>query len=365
VAHRAGAKGGAVTALLEELKALIALEGPISVERYMALCLGHPQHGYYMTRDPLGQAGDFTTAPEISQMFGELVGLFMAQCWLDLRSPAPVQLVECGPGRGTLMADALRATRIVPGFREAVQVALVETSPVLKAQQRRLLGNAGVPLTWSDSLDHVAAAEPMLLIANEFLDALPIRQYIRQGARWHERLVGLDGNRLAFGLSADAEGAIRQEAPDGSVLEVAVAAIGFIRDIAARLKATGGVALFIDYGHVRSGFGDTLQAMRGHAFVDPLASPGEADLTAHVDFDALAKVARAAGIAVHGPVEQGQFLKALGLEARAAQLAKGDAAEGVRAAERRLTEMTRTGMGQLFKVMALTAAGHPVPPGFA
>jgi NADH dehydrogenase [ubiquinone] 1 alpha subcomplex assembly factor 7 len=352
-----------VSALLKDLKALIALEGPISVERYMALCLGHPQHGYYMTRDPLGTAGDFTTAPEISQMFGELIGLFTAQCWLDLGSPSPVCLVECGPGRGTLMADAVRATKIVPGFHEALDVALVETSPVLKAMQMRLLAGAGVPMVWCGSLDDAPQGSPMLLIANEFLDALPLRQYVRQDGRWHERLVGLGVHGLAFGLSAKPEDLIAQAAPEGAVLEVAVAAIGFIRKVATRLKSNGGVALFIDYGHARSGFSDTLQAVRGHAFVDPLSSPGEADLTTHVDFEALAKAGRAAGLAVHGPVEQGPFLKALGLEARAAQLAKGAAADHVHAAERRLSEMTRTGMGKLFKVMAFTVPEQPTPPG--
>ncbi len=352
----------------DELRRLITLEGPISVERYMTLALGHPQHGYYMTRDPLGAAGDFTTAPEISQMFGELIGLWAAQCWLDLGQPGPVRLVECGPGRGTMMADALRAAKAAPGFLEALQVELVETSPVLKAAQMLKLGGCGTPVAWCSRIDEIREGAPLIIIGNEFLDALPIRQYMRQNGQWHERLVGLAGDALAMGLSPDPEPAITQQGPEGAVIEVAIAAQAFIRSLATRLKADGGVALFLDYGHTKSGFGDTLQAMHRHAFVDPLASPGESDLTAHVDFDALGKAARDAGLAVHGPMEQGTFLQALGLEARTEQLIShartAEQKDAIRTAERRLTDTSRTGMGRLFKVIAFAAPGQPAPPGF-
>jgi SAM-dependent MidA family methyltransferase len=357
-----------VSALLADIRQIIALEGPITVERYMALCLGHPRHGYYMTRDPLGVNGDFVTAPEISQMFGELIGLFVAQCWIDLGSPSALRLVECGPGRGTLMLDALRAMAVVPGLRKAITVDMIEMSPVLADIQRRRLDGAGVPIHWRTKLADVPDKdEPLIILGNEFLDALPIRQYIRRKGQWHERLVGLDGARLIFGLSPTPEPAIRQIAPEGAVLEICLPAHGIVAELAPRLRRHGGVALFLDYGHAQSGFGETLQALRSHTFVDPLATPGDADVTAHVDFEALARSARGAGLVVHGPIGQGAFLQALGLEARAGQLIQGaptpQRAEEVRAAERRLTEMTRTGMGSLFKAIAFTAPGQPTPPG--
>jgi NADH dehydrogenase [ubiquinone] 1 alpha subcomplex assembly factor 7 len=352
----------------DDIRRLVALEGPISVERYMAMALGHPQHGYYMTRDPLGAAGDFTTAPEISQMFGELIGLWAAQCWLDLGQPAPVRIVECGPGRGTMMADALRAAKAAPGFLESLHVELIETSPVLKAAQMLKLAGCGTPVAWRSRINEISEGAPLIIVGNEFLDALPIRQYMRQNGQWHERLVGLAGDALAMGLSPDPEPAITQQGPEAAVIEVAIAAQSFVHDLAIRLKVDGGVALFVDYGHTRSGFGDTLQALRSHVFVDPLASPGESDLTAHVDFDALGKAARDAGLTVHGPMEQGAFLQALGLEARTEQLISHarthEQMEGIRTAERRLTDTSRTGMGRLFKVIAFAAPGQPVPPGF-
>lgn len=354
--------------LVTELRRIIALDGPISVERYMALALGHPQLGYYMTRDPLGASGDFTTAPEISQIFGELLGLWAAQCWLDLGRPARVRLVECGPGRGTMMADALRAAKVVPGFLETLQIELVESSPVLRAAQMRHLGGCGTPITWRGSIDEIAPGAPLILIGNEFLDALPIRQYMRQKGHWHERLVGLANDALAMGLSPQAEPAITQHGPEGAVLEVAIAAHGLVQTLAKRLKADGGIAVFLDYGHARSGFGDTLQAMRNHAFVDPLSYPGESDLTAHVDFEAIARTARLIGLDVYGPLEQGPFLQSLGLEARAEQLIRQarspEQEQATRTAERRLSDMSRTGMGNLFKVIAFGAPGQPSPPGF-
>ena len=288
-----------MTALRREIAELIAGEGPISVERYMALALSHPRHGYYRSRDPFGAQGDFVTAPEISQMFGELIGLWAADCWARMGEPARFAFVELGPGRGTLMADALRAARIVPRFLEAAQVHLVETSEILRARQRDTLAQAGtmaaMPVTWHEGFAEIPEG-PLILIANEFFDALPIRQYMRAGERWRERLIGLDGNgALAFGLSAKTETALRLDAPEGAIFEMCPDGLALTREIAARLVTNGGAALLIDYGHLRQGFGDTLQAVRRHAFVDPLLAPGEADLTAHVDFAALGRVARDCG----------------------------------------------------------------------
>ncbi len=267
------------------------------------------------------------------------------------------------------MADALRAAKVAPGFREALEVALIETSPVLKQAQERTLAGCGVPVSWRRSLGELPEeGGPVLVIGNEFLDALPVRQYVRANGAWHERLIGLDGERLVFGLAAAPETALRMDAPEGALYEAGIAAQGFMAELAGRLRRAGGVALFLDYGPAKPGFGDTLQAMKAHSFVDPLASPGEADLTAHVDFNALCVVARRAGLAVHGPVEQGPFLQALGLEARADQLIRSagtpEQAERIREAERRLTEPTRTGMGKLFKAVAFAAPGQPPPPGF-
>ncbi len=342
-----------MSALKDEIIAIIRSEGPISVARYMELALGHPTHGYYTTRDPLGAAGDFTTAPEISQMFGELIGLWLAQAWLEMGSPARVILAEAGPGRGTLMADALRAARAVPGFRAAVEVRLVETSPALRAAQARMLEDASPH--WHDRLSDLPVDAPLLLVANEFLDALPIRQFERRAGCWCERLVGLRDGALTFGLAPEPERGLTRDAPEGAIVEVSPAALAAVAEIAARVTRQGGAALLMDYGH-SGGFGDTLQAMRAHAFADPLDAPGEADLTAHVDFAAMAAAARRAGAQVDGPTEQGPFLLSLGLAERAERLMAAAPARALEiAAQRdRLTDMTPTGMGRLFKVLTLT-----------
>ncbi|WP_349370623.1 SAM-dependent methyltransferase [Salinarimonas sp.] len=357
-----------MTELEREIRTMIAAEGPIPVSRYMALCLGHPRLGYYMTRDPIGMAGDFVTAPEISQMFGELVGLWAAQTWMDLGSPSPFALVELGPGRGTLMADALRAARVAPGFLDAAQVHLVETSPILREKQRATL--AGVPdgrIAWHAGLEAVPDL-PLIALANEFFDALPVRQLVRDRGAWRERLVGLDADdRLAFGLSPDADPSIPYDAPEGQVLEIAAAGIPVMRALAGRIVAAGGAALAIDYGHARTGFADTLQAVRRHAFADPLEDPGEADVTAHVDFAQLAAAAREAGALVHGPVTQGAFLEALGIEARARALAaraSAKQAEEIGGALQRLAGEGEDDMGVLFKAMAVTHPGLTASPGF-
>jgi NADH dehydrogenase [ubiquinone] 1 alpha subcomplex assembly factor 7 len=352
-----------VNALLQELRALIAQEGPISVERWMALCLGHPVHGYYRKRDPLGAAGDFVTAPEISQMFGELIGLWAVEVWSHMGRPDPCHLVELGPGRGTLMRDALRAAAVLPEARAAFRVHLVETSPALREAQARAL--TGADPVWHDDLSGLPHG-PAIVIANEFLDALPIRQYVRAGGGWRERLVGLSAQGdLVFGLSPEPERGIAADAQDGAVLEAPLAAASVVGALARRMASQGGAALLVDYGHVVSGVGDTLQAVRRHAYADPLADPGEADLTVHVDFARMAQAARAAGAAVHGPATQGDFLRALGIEARAAALARRARPEQARDIDTALARLTDggEGMGDLFKVLALSHPGISALPG--
>jgi SAM-dependent MidA family methyltransferase len=343
----------------------IAATGPISIADYMAECLLHPAHGYYATRDPLGAAGDFTTAPEISQMFGECLGLCLVQAWMDQGAPSPVVLAELGPGRGTLMADLLRAARVVPAFGTAAGVHLVEASPVLRARQAQAL--AGHDPVWHDTIATLPEA-PLFLIANEFFDALPIRQFQRDAAGWRERQVALDAEgRLAFALSAPTPLAaldhrLGDTAP-GDVVELCPAAQPVTAEIGRRIAARGGAALIVDYGGWRSR-GDTLQAVRGHAFDDPLAHPGEADLTAHVDFEALA---RAAVPAAHSAlVPQGVLLDRLGIAHRAERLARtlsGGALAAHQAALRRLTHPEE--MGRVFQSLALFPAGGPVPPAYA
>ncbi|WP_332697330.1 class I SAM-dependent methyltransferase [Bosea sp. (in: a-proteobacteria)] len=357
-----------MTPLAQELARLIRDEGPLSVSRYMALCLGHPRHGYYMKQDPFGAAGDFTTAPEISQVFGELIGLWAATVWRMMGEPAALRLVELGPGRGTLMQDVLRAARIVRGFREALSVHLVETSPVLRARQAETLGAAGVTPVWHDRVED-ALEGPAIVLANEFLDALPLDQFVLTPEGWRERLVGLNGEgQLAFGLSAEPAGEIARATPPGAVLEQPLAALETVATVARHVAARGGAALFIDYGSMRSGFGDTLQAMRRHGFVDALAEPGDADLTVHVDFARMAQAARAAGAAVHGPATQRDFLLALGLEQRTAALSRRatpEQAQTLAEGANRLVETgSATAMGELFKVLALAEPGLPLLPGF-
>jgi NADH dehydrogenase [ubiquinone] 1 alpha subcomplex assembly factor 7 len=347
--------------------AMIEAEGPLTIDRYMGLCLGHARYGYYMRQDPFGRAGDFTTAPEVSQMFGELIGVWCAAAWQAMGAPAPVRLVELGPGRGSLMADLLRAARVVPGFPEAVDVALVETSPVLRLTQQETLSRAGAAIAWHSRLDEVPPG-PMLLVANEFFDALGIKQFVRTDTGWHERLVGVDeSHKLTFGLAPDPLPPTRlpdwaQAAAPGDMVEISPARHAAARAVGARLAAAGGAALIVDYGHVRSAPGDTLQAVRAHRFHDVLETPGESDLTSHVDFAALTGALEGAGAAVHGPLTQGAFLSAMGL-AKRAEVLKRHAEPKVRmdidAAMTRLAEVSQ--MGHLFKVIAATHPDLPPP----
>ncbi|MCT8161998.1 class I SAM-dependent methyltransferase [Pseudoruegeria sp. SHC-113] len=353
-----------MSALKQILIDRIRAGGPISLADYMAECLMHPEHGYYSTRDPFGAGGDFTTAPEISQMFGELCGLSLAQAWLDQGAPSPFLLVELGPGRGTLMADLLRATKGVPGFHAAMRLHLVEASPVLRGAQRTAL--EGFDVQWHESLADVPLG-PIFLIANEFFDALPLRQFERAAEGWSERLVGLsEDGTLSFGLSRPApiavlDGRLEDTRP-GDLVEVSSAGRAIAGEIAERIARAGGAALIVDYGDWRS-LGDTLQALRGHAPTDPLTAPGQADLTAHVDFETLAQAA--AGKAdISRLTPQGIFLERLGLTARAQALAKGLAGEALTAhvaAHRRLAHPDE--MGRLFKVLAMVPQGALMPPG--
>ncbi|WP_207477748.1 class I SAM-dependent methyltransferase [Arenibaculum pallidiluteum] len=356
--------------LAEHLARRIEAEGPLTLAAWMAECLGNERWGYYRTRDPLGARGDFTTAPEISQVFGELLGLWAADCWARMGAPSAVRVVELGPGRGTLMQDFLRAARVLPAFRAAIDLHLVETSPVLRARQAEALAGAGA--TWHDSLDTVPDG-PVIAIANEFFDALPIHQIERTPAGWAERRVDLAENggfRLALDPRPTALAATLPPAlaalPPGAVVELCPAAAAIARDLGQRLARWGGAALAIDYGHARPGAGETLQAMRRHAFAPVLEAPGEADLTAHVDFGALAAAARAGGAESWGPVPQGDLLRVLGAAERGRRLAASAApaqAEAIRTALARLIDADQ--MGTLFKALALTAPGFGPPAGFA
>ena len=336
----------------------IMMYGPMDIGRYMALALGHPKYGYYMTRDPFGAAGDFTTAPEISQMFGELIGAWAADLWLRMGRPARFTLAEAGPGRGTLMADALRATQAVPGFHQAMRIELVETSPLLRqAQAEALQGHDPV---WHEDVSALDGGDgPLILIANELLDALPIRQFQWQDGGWAERCVQWDGKRFALALRPGVETRPPAGLPrpaDGDIFELSDARMRFVTRVNDALIARNGAALFIDYGHAKTSFGDTLQAMRDHQFSSPFDAPGEADITSHVDFEQAVRNCRCR---IHGPVEQGAFLKRLGIDARAAALAAKD--DQVMRALDRLTDANQ--MGSLFKVLALSH-GCDAPAGF-
>ena len=358
--------------LEEEIRRRIEVAGPMPVAQFMSLCLTHSEHGYYMTRDPFGAAGDFVTAPDISQMFGELIGLWAAATWRVMGSPANVRLVELGPGRGTLMQDALRAAKVLPDFRSALVVHMVEISPVLEAVQRRGFVTTDVPMSWHQSLSDVPEG-PLIVVANEFVDALPVHQAVMCADGWHERVVkiGEDGE-LHFSIDRDPTPLFDQFLPDnlrrvriGEIFEWRTDQMAL--ELARRIVRSNGVALLIDYGHAQSAIGDTLQAVGGHGFADPLQTPGEVDLTAHVDFQAIARAAESMRARVHGPVEQGEFLRRLGIEQRAAALRAGaprEQALAIHSALLRLTGDEETGMGRMIKAMALSAPTLGPLPGF-
>jgi len=356
--------------LFDIIKGEIETTGPIPVARYMELALSHPEHGYYMKQDPLGADGDFTTAPEISQMFGEIVGLWAAVVWQAMGQPDPLNLVELGPGRGTLMVDALRAAHALPDFDDAARLWLVETSPALSAKQKQSLVPTMMMPAWRDRFEDVGPG-PVVVIANEFFDALPTHQYERTDDGWRERQVDLneEGDGLAFVVSealADSSvipADLRHATPPGGIFEHQPAAGAVMHQIAARVVEHGGAALIFDYGHGEHGIGETVQAVKNHNFVDVLKDPGDADLTTHVNFEHLIETARAAGADVFGPVPQGAFLERLGLRQRADMLMMNATAEQmteIDAAYNRLTQADQ--MGSLFKVIAVTAPGFGVPP---
>ncbi|MEM7651591.1 MAG: SAM-dependent methyltransferase [Pseudomonadota bacterium] len=359
------------TSLEAVLRRRIAQDGPISIAQFMAAALYDPANGYYTTRDSVGGQGDFTTAPEISQIFGELIGLWAAATWQSLGSPERIRLVELGPGRGTLMSDALRAARVLPGFLHAVDLHLVEISPHLREIQRDVLEGSAVEPHWFDAVSALPETDnvPTLYIANEFFDALPIRQMQKTQAGWRERLVDVStDDSLHFVVSEreDAATALMSMAgmtteamEENSIVEFCPAGQALIADIAGQIARGGGAALILDYGYAPSGPGDTLQALRSGKPSFPLIAPGEADLTAHVDFAALARTAEAEGLTAHGPSTQSAFLCRLGIEARLEALCqRADAAaqERLRSGVARLIEPDQ--MGTLFKVLALTPEGQ-------
>ncbi|MEM7442094.1 MAG: SAM-dependent methyltransferase [Pseudomonadota bacterium] len=353
-----------MTDLLALLRRRIRVTGPLTLAEYMAEALGHPTHGYYTTRDPLGRAGDFTTAPEISQMFGELLGLWCADAWLRLGRPDPVLWIELGPGRGTLMKDAWRATGQVPGFHRAVRLFLLETSPTLCEVQGQALAHCEP--VWIERMADLPDG-PVLAIANEFFDALPIRQFQQTDRGWRERLVDWDeaSGKLRYVLAPKPDPASTlipasiSAAPVNSIAEVSPAAVSVTAELSHRITRFGGAALVVDYGSTRSAAGDSFQAVRNHEFADPLVAPGEADLTSHVDFQRLAEVATESGAVVEGPYEQGGFLAALGINQRAEMLKAGandNQRDAIDAALHRLTSRNADAMGELFKVLTVLSA---------
>jgi SAM-dependent MidA family methyltransferase len=358
--------------LHSEIKQLIRSAGPMPVWRYMESCLIHPKHGYYVSRDPLGREGDFTTAPEVSQMFGELLGLWAASVWKAMGSPPLLRLVELGPGRGTMMADALRALRVLPPLYQSLSIHLVEINPVLRDRQQETL--SGVRnIAWHDTIDEVPDG-PAIILANEYFDVLPIHQAVKGEHGWHERVVEIDRDgALVFGAAAEPTPRFEvllpplvRAAPVGAVFEWRPDAE--IMKVAGRVRDQDGAALIIDYGHLRSDAGDTFQAIARHSFTDPLKNPGQADVTAHVDFQALVRAAEDLGARVHGPVTQGEFLKRLGIETRAATLmakTTPEISEDISGALKRLVGSGRGGMGSMFKVLAVSEPSLTSLAGFS
>lgn len=359
------------TLLSARLKERIARKGPISVAEYMEACLADQDGGYYRSRQPIGADGDFITAPEVSQIFGELLGLWAVAVWQSMGEPKPVFVAELGPGRGTLMSDAMRAWRSVPEFLENVIVMLVETSPVLREVQQTALYGADLPIEWRGTIEDIPHG-PLIVIANEFVDALPVRQLVWHEPEWRERCVRI-GPHGGFDFcegSAIHDDSLLQfagglDVPDGSILEIRPAVNALVSTFAARAQSAPFAALIIDYGHEQTACGDTLQAISQHRFADPLETPGEVDVTAHVDFAALKDAALAQGLAAYGPIPQGAFLLQLGLEARRNRLSEGATEEQRQAL---ITETSRlvdpSAMGLLFKALAITNRGLAPPPPF-
>lgn len=361
----------APTPLAAALRERIARDGPISVHDYMQVCLADRRAGYYARRQPIGREGDFVTAPEISQIFGELIGIWVAAVWQSMGEPASVIVAELGPGRGTLMADALRVFKTVPKLFDSVTVALVETSPVLREAQRGTLRGSPAKLQWCEAIEEVPQG-PLIVIANEFIDALPVRQMVLQGGVWRERCVTIGpSGTFAFcaGDPIDSDAlpsrARVMDADDGAIVETRPAAAALLSVLAARVKEAPVAVLIADYGHEEIAIGDTLQAVHRHRFADPLVSPGEVDLTAHVDFAALKETACALGLAAFGPMPQGEFLLKLGLASRCDRLiqtATQDQKAAILSGAARLADPRQ--MGLLFKMLLLQSSGLAPPPPF-
>jgi NADH dehydrogenase [ubiquinone] 1 alpha subcomplex assembly factor 7 len=355
--------------LARRMARAIEMDGPLSIATFMTMASHDREDGFYASRESIGAHGAFITAPEISQIFGELLGLWCVQSWRDQGSPTPARLVELGPGRGMLMKDALRAARIAPDFLAGLEVVLMEASPALEAVQREQLRDAPAATRWVSQWDQIAGDRPLFLLANEFLDALPVRQFVMTEHGWCERMVIVNAaNDLAFALAPIPSPldvpAERGPAEPGAVYEISPASQGLVEEASHAIAAYGGAALFIDYGHEGSGFGDTLQAVSRHKQDGILDAPGESDLSAHVDFSALASVASNACARAYGPIGQGAFLRGLGIDTRGTNLAERNpgCADGIAAAIDRLTGKRE--MGALFKAFAILPGGAPPPPGF-
>jgi NADH dehydrogenase [ubiquinone] 1 alpha subcomplex assembly factor 7 len=353
--------------LRDRLAREIALTGPMTIADYVTRCLHDPQDGYYATRPSIGATGDFITAPMISQMFGELIGLWAVETWQRLGAPERVRLVEVGPGDGTLMADALRAARLAPDFLQAVDLVLIEPSPPLRAAQARMLADSDIHPRWVSALDRIETDAPVILIANEVLDCLPARQFVKTDDGWAERRVGVtDDGALTFGLVKITGGFRRPEyeVEPGQTIEISDQQAAFGRDLAALVKAATGAALLIDYGRTKAGAGDTLQALKRHQKVDPLVDPGEADLTQWADFPVVLEAAIHAGAEITGCLGQGAFLRLLGIEHRAERLKVGRPDAGA-VIDRQLARLTDDDqMGALFKACAIFSPRALVVPGF-
>ena len=361
------------TPLKERLKRQIARTGPIPVSAYMLQCLTDPDHGYYATQRSIGAKADFITAPEISQMFGELIGLWMVSAWQQAGCPNPFRLVELGPGRGTLMRDMVRSIRSALTNTASLEIHLVDISQPLIIEQSRILATDSENTHWHPTIDALPQG-PLFIIANEFFDCLPVTQWVRHRDKWHERVIGLDRNgELCFGLGAIRaviEPLTEAEHQDGAIMERSPASEAVIADLAGKLTCEGGAGLFIDYGYTSPGFGDTFQAVRDHRYADPLAAPGKQDLTAHVNFAALAAAANKeietcepSSHRVAEVISQGAFLLSMGLLERAAALGHGKPAEQqemIRDAVERLAAPDQ--MGTLFKCMAIIARRASLPP---
>lgn len=354
--------------LTNELRALIKANGPIPIARYMAEALGHPKYGYYIKQDPFGTSGDFITAPEISQLFGEMIGIWFIHHWHHLGAPDVVHLIELGPGRGTLMSDIIRTLKLLPPLHQAVQVHFVETSPTLRDAQKLKVPNA----QWHDRLDDIEDGFSFI-IANEFFDALPIRQLVKLGQGWHEQFVLWNDEAEHFAPFADRSSpdlstlvpSQLRDGPEGSIFEFSPASQAITQNISERIRDFGGLGLLIDYGHTQHGLGDTLQALKNHQYAPVFETPGDADLTAHVDFEALLHSACSSGCQAFGPTTQGQFLKSLSIEPRAEKLAASATekqALNIKQALHRL--ISDEEMGELFKVLAIAPKGLTDLAGF-